>query len=280
MNVKAAVLLSGLILLVSYAYSQAGFGIGFEIIDSSGPIVYLLGPVNNSVKSAMPVVFYYNATDAGNVDNCSLIINQTANATSISITKNALSNFTVSGIGSGYYRWRINCTDSSGNRGQSAFRNVIVSLSSPTSGYNGTTTNLSNVDITNVTNFTIESTSYGKLLFLENVDLSGSLDFGQYINLSFNRIEIDSNSLPALNKSALLSFYGLTFNNPQILINGELCPATQCVEISFSGGILVFNVTHFTRFASREAPSRPGSSDSSSSSGGGGGGGGGGGRGG
>ena len=89
-------------------------------------------------------------------------------------------------------------------------------------------------------------------------------------NISNNSIVLNSTALPNFNKSATLSLYGLTFTNPRILRNGEVCPNAICTEVSYSGGTFVFNVTQFTNYSAEETPAGGGTPDTTSLGGGGG----------
>jgi len=126
----------------------------------------------------------------------------------------------------------------------------------------------------------LENIDFGKVKFNENINLTedenfedAEISFDDYINISSNRIELNSTALPNFNKSASLSLYGLTFSNPRILKNGIICPSAICTEESYSGGILKFNVTGFSVYSAEETPVvvppvTPGGGGSSSGSGG------------
>jgi len=133
-------------------------------------------------------------------------------------------------------------------------------------------------DLQNLSNVILEHTTFGKMLFLESINVTDDsnssdevLDLDSYINISQNRIEVNSTALPNFNKQATLSLYGLSFNNPRILRDGALCPSVICTGQAYSGNVLTFNVTGFSVYSSEETPVE--SSPSPSSSGGGGGGG-------
>jgi len=96
-----------------------------------------------------------------------------------------------------------------------------------------------------------ENSGYGKISFQEPVNLSGGIDSSN-INISFNRIEVNSTALPELNMPATLTLYDLTFSDPRILKDGSVC--TDCNEVSYSGGDLVFNVTSFSVYSAEETP--------------------------
>ncbi len=145
----------------------------------------------------------------------------------------------------------------------------------------GESTNLLNYtyeELQNLSNLTLHQPNIGKISFNELINLTNDsipednrLDLNNYTNISFNRIEIDSTTLPNLNKSATLTLYGLTFTNPRILRDGDVCPSTICTMNSYSGGTLSFNVNSFSVYSTEETPSSSGTGAVTSSSGGGGG---------
>jgi len=244
-------------------------------VDTVAPNVTLISPKNDTVDTDGNISFSYNVTDTFSIGNCSLIINQKINQTNRSIINGTRQYFNLTSLQSLQYNWSVNCSDSADNIGSSEERTVTVVLFE---NFNGTTTNLSNVDIRNITNFSIENTAAGRINFTEAIDLSSGGDLDKYVNISFNRIEINSTALPALNKSAILHLYGLTFSKPRILRDGSVCPSSICEKLSFTDGNLTFNVTHFSVYSAEETPSDTTTTTTTTTTGGGVGGGGGGGR--
>src|SRR3989344_213596 len=131
-------------------------------------------------------------------------------------------------------------------------------------------------EMQNLTNITLYNANYGKINFNEIINVTddsnpydNQSNINDYINISSNRIEINSDILPNFNKSATLTLYNLAFTNPRILIDNVVCSSSICAQNSYSGGTLNFNVTHFTAYSSEETPvvSSP---ESQSSTGGGG----------
>lgn len=127
-------------------------------------------------------------------------------------------------------------------------------------------------DIQNLSDIVLENAEFGKISFNEIVNLTddsdtsdNTLDLDANTNVSFNRIELDSSALPNFDKSATLLLYNLTFDDPRVLKDGVVCPSSICVENSFSGGILDFNVTGFSVYSTEETPL---SADDSSGGGG------------
>lgn len=267
----------GIVFLANSAYSQSAVGIGLQISDTSGPIINLTMPINRSGTPHGNITFLYNVSDLSNVNNCSLIINGKINRTENSISKNTPIYFIVNNTDIGVYNWSINCTDSLGFNSSSEERVFSVFLMT---NFNGSTNNLSKISVANVTHFILETTGFGKINFSEGLDLlSQGFDFNRYINISFNKIELNSTVLLALNKSATLQLVGLTFSNPRIARDGFVCPETICKKLSYSSGVLTFNVSHFTSYSAEETPAEaetPSPSGGGAAGGGGGGGGGGG----
>ena len=105
-------------------------------------------------------------------------------------------------------------------------------------------------------------TDYGKIIFSDNIDLTQDvknnvIDLNSNIELSDNFIEINTTALTSLEKPATLYLTGLDFENPRILRNGEICPASICQEVDYSGGILEFTTTSFSNYSTEETPSAP-----------------------
>ncbi|MBT4136164.1 hypothetical protein HOD75_01700 [archaeon] len=233
-----------------------------EAIDNTAPTINLISPINNSGQNPN-IIFKFNTTDLNDINNCSLIFNGIINQTNTSITKDITQNFTINNLPISNYNWSINCTDSYNNQQASTtnFFSIIQRNEFP-----GQTTNLSEIDTTNITNLIIDNPNQGLINFTNTVDLSSGADINSYVNISFNRIEIDSTLLPSLNQPARLKLYNLTFTTPQILKDGSVC--SDCTQESYVNGTLIFNVTGFSVYSSRETTT---SSSTTTTTGGGGG---------
>jgi len=116
-------------------------------------------------------------------------------------------------------------------------------------------------DIQNLSGIVLERTNHGKISFNQAINLTNDstpsdnlLDLDSYTNISFNNITINATTIPNFNKSATLSLYNLTFTNPRILKDGAVCSSTICTQISYSAGVLVFNVTQITSYSAEETP--------------------------
>ncbi|MBI4145115.1 right-handed parallel beta-helix repeat-containing protein [Candidatus Woesearchaeota archaeon] len=79
------------------------------------------------------------------------------------------------------------------------------------------------------------------------------------LNISFNKAHINATNLTFLNTSATITLRNITFLDAKPLVDFEDdgtfvdCPADVCSEVSQNGdNMYVFNVSHFTTFASKE----------------------------
>ena len=134
------------------------------------------------------------------------------------------------------------------------------------SNFDGDSTNLSNISTSNITNFVIEKRTYGKINFSSTINLSNGADINTGVNVSSNRIEINSTLLPSLNKSAVLTLYNLNYSNPRVLRDGSACQTT-CSEISYSVGNFSFSVNSFSVYSADETPTSSTGTTGSGSSG-------------
>jgi hypothetical protein len=152
--------------------------------------------------------------------------------------------------------------------------------------YDGGTTNFSALNSTQLesaTSVQVENDEYGKIVFDGTINVSASSDINQnvnlnnFMNISFNRIELISENLTSLNTSSTLTIYGLTFDDPEALIDGEIC--LNCTEVSYTNGNFTFTAPHFTIYGARETTNESEEEEepapSAGTTGGGGGGGGG-----
>ena len=100
----------------------------------------------------------------------------------------------------------------------------------------------------------LESDGQANLLATTN---SGAL-FRAELDVSFNRVFVDSASHPFLDQKAVITLLGLPGKKRRLLVeendDGEFerCRGKQCKLRLFSGGTLVFKVDGFTTYSSEE----------------------------
>lgn len=137
----------------------------------------------------------------------------------------------------------------------------------------GVTTNLGNqADFSRIIGLYLEKTGYGKITFQKEMnftdrdaltwlaDLDGKIDLNTRV-----KIALDADLIANLvDTQAQLVMYGLTFNNPKVLVNGAEDTSGVTSGLSYANGTLTFNVAHFTTFTAAETSSSSSSSFSTS----------------
>ena len=98
------------------------------VYDITPPTINLISPNNDYSTTSTSIIFYYNVSDASNIENCSLIINNAIDQTLTNITKDTTLNFTKS-LSVGSYSWSISCVDSANNQGNSTTRSLTITSS-------------------------------------------------------------------------------------------------------------------------------------------------------
>ena len=82
----------------------------YAIADNTPPAVRLDGPGNDTWSSTALNTFEFAPSELNNLNNCTLLINGSINATLASPVKNATNSFSVN-LSDGNYRWTVNCSD-------------------------------------------------------------------------------------------------------------------------------------------------------------------------
>ncbi len=255
---------------------------------------------NYTLRVATPPMFqpigvYLNDTD-NFYSNCSnnKVIHLVANLTQASLTVTA--NFstiegdasavvTMDDKGSGIYTANYTVTNTTG-----AFfepRVILVNASNVVGwNMNGTAAVIYNMTIpdanltTNSTNFcyvqnfsaipnvTFEKADYGKIVFIDNINLSTPQQGVMLANLSANlnitnkTIGINSTYFSELNKSAVLTMYNTPVNLTQKLTFipegsslAQYCNGTFCISPTWNGttNITTFNITMFSKYIADDA---------------------------
>jgi len=118
------------------------------------------------------------------------------------------------------------------------------------------TINFTNVNESSITNVKIGVTDTGLIDFGDQTLNLTDANLDNIVEISSNRVSIDSASFTNLNKSATITMLGLTYDKrPALLIDGEPCNESNetCLFLNYSSGtgILNFNVSHFTAFTTQ-----------------------------
>jgi len=111
---------------------------------------------------------------------------------------------------------------------------------------------------TNITNTTF-ATDNGSIRYNGSLLLNETTITQQQLNTTLNLSFANSTSIPSLNTTAQITLNGIGFTAPQPLVDFEddgtfaICSAPQCIQQSYAGGVLVFDVLSFTSYASAES---------------------------
>jgi hypothetical protein len=139
---------------------------------------------------------------------------------------------------------------------------VLVTDTPIATNYNGETTNFSSLTNLSNVNLILEKTHYGKIRFLNPVNLNGQVDFDRYSNIGVRIAGIDSDYFTGLkNHPAEITLNELNFNKtPTIYYSNtfttdysnvsQVCPVDLCSDINYDSetGILNFLVSGFSTF--------------------------------
>ncbi len=97
------------------------------------------------------------------------------------------------------------------------------------------------------------------VMFFGVTTLNNQSNISRYnLNLSWNRVFVNSSNLSFLNISAQVVLRNITFFNPKPLSDTDDdtgyddCPTSICAEISFASNVYVLNVSQFTSYSSNE----------------------------
>ncbi len=157
-------------------------------VETTAPTVTLIRPTNNTKNTSnRNIKFFYNVTDGLNIDNCSLIINNSVNQTNSSINKSIANLTFIQSLANADYNWSVNCSDNAGNIGASTTYNItvdvdqtapIVRLTSPVNNYNtsnySVNLNCSLTDNKNLTNVSFYTNSTGSWALNYTATITGT----------------------------------------------------------------------------------------------------------
>ena len=154
------------------------------------------------------------------------------------------------------YNYYVRCNDTSNNVNTNDYTITFRISHGPDFTYNwndwytNETINFSLYNATylqNISNVKFVN-QYGRIQFLQNLNLSSDLNLAERIKVLDKKIWINSSLIPQFNKSAMLTFTGVGFSNPIIKIDGVDCPDTKCQNVTFNqtSGQYTFNVTSFS----------------------------------
>jgi hypothetical protein len=126
--------------------------------------------------------------------------------------------------------------------------------------FDGSTTDFlrkTDANLQELENMTLEVSNEGKIVFLEDVNLTedvvnNSLDLDERVSILHNLVQVDLDNLSSMNKPALIYLYNLNLRNPRILKNGNVC--SDCEILTNNNSVLIFKVPSPTHYSADESP--------------------------
>jgi hypothetical protein len=112
---------------------------------------------------------------------------------------------------------------------------------------NNMTTDFSKTDLLNATDVVIGIPDVAKIEFRKNNLTLVGKNLNKYVEMSNLSVEIKTEGIPELNKSAVITFYNVTLEKPVVTKDSVYC--LECKLISFENRTFVFSVPHFTRYS-------------------------------
>jgi uncharacterized protein (TIGR03790 family) len=160
--------------------------------------------------------------------------------------------FNTSGWSYGEYNFTVYGSDTAGNSASGTYFfeiNDTVGTVPNFSGFDGGTTQFQRTaDRTNVGSAILEREGYGRIVFLENINVSG-LDLNSLVNISRNYAYVNSSAAPGINRSANITIYNISYLYPAVYRDGIPCPPDICNIIEYLDGNLTFSVPGFYSYS-------------------------------
>ncbi|NOQ37727.1 hypothetical protein GQ472_02455, partial [archaeon] len=225
-------------------------------IDSIYPIYTTINPSNNSIFYE-PAEFSFNITTSENTNMTVYYWNSSDTYTLTNISYTQLPKNTSIPLSVGIYNWNFSVCDEGGlcNQSDTYTFSVYGGITYDEFDTYGSTSNLNFIsEDANVSNIILD-TSYGLINWTVNVTINKTYDLDTAIDITDNKIFVNTTMYPALNKSAHLVMRELNFGGVKILKDGADCPSAICQNITWDTqtGLLEFDVTEFSEYEAAEA---------------------------
>jgi hypothetical protein len=212
--------------------------------------ISLISPKLASGQNIGDIEFKFNVTSRDSVDNCSLYIGSSRVNTSDFVLVDEITVMTESGFNVSRYEWYVNCSTPVDSFVSDIFYFDTINISN----FEGVNVNISDIDISNIENFSLENSGKGRINFTTKLNLSNGADINSVIKIDYNNITIKSELDNRFNVSAILRLVNLSYSmTPVILKDGNYCEAPDCEIVYYdnNSGEFVFNVTHFTSYTTK-----------------------------
>lgn len=110
----------------NYAASQQIWNV--TVLDNVAPTISLITPLNLSTDVDGIVTYFYNVTDTATVTSCTLYIDDVANGTTNSPSKDTTLTFQRTYTENANLTWQVRCIDGAGQVGNSSIYNLTIDL--------------------------------------------------------------------------------------------------------------------------------------------------------
>jgi len=206
-------------------------------------VLSLVSPVSSSGTANRNISFAFNVSSSNTIASCQLTLDGTINSTLASVQNSSTNWISTPDVSIGAHDWSIICYENNGTFNSSETRTFTVLAAS---GFDSQSTNLSQVNISAVSDFTLSKSGIGKIVFPGLTDLSQGYDLESNVKIEGLSIIINSAAIPVLNKSATLTLYNFPYTYGAILKDREICQ--DCNIISNTEGTIVFSVVGFSNY--------------------------------
>jgi hypothetical protein len=206
-------------------------------------VITIQSPVPNVTLTTTNITLEYNVSNPEEVSWCAIYVDSSVAANHTNISTETTNIIAIPGVAEGVHNLAVSCASFYGKLDSSNIMGIrILNLN----GFDGSTTDLTSVNISQVTDFTLEKSSSGKIIFPGVVDLSSATNIPVNIILSDKTVTVNSGAIPVLNRTAILEIYNVPYTNIAIWKDGQICQ--NCEIISKIGNTLTFNVTGFSTY--------------------------------
>ncbi|MBI4451763.1 right-handed parallel beta-helix repeat-containing protein, partial [Candidatus Woesearchaeota archaeon] len=95
--------------------------------------------------------------------------------------------------------------------------------------------------------------------FTGSINISANISLKDLLNISFNRVHVNTSRVPGANASAMVQFNGLAFSAVRIETDEadtgsfSTCASPTCLQLSYNGSTTLFNVSRFTTYRAAQA---------------------------
>ena len=205
----------------------------------------LLSPLDQTFTNPSEINFSYVVNYSESINFCRLYLNSQELEKDESVQNGVIEEYSWENVKGGNYTWKVRCKGTDGVYSSYATSSLkVIKMTS----FDGNSTDLSSVDIENITNLVVEKSEFGAINFTKTVNLSGGADLNRKVVIRKNLIEVKSEDIPALNTSAVLTIRGVrASDDPVILRDGETCD--DCTVLEVASNYVRFNVSHFSSYS-------------------------------